>query len=91
MIAAFRINGNVGFLMYCADSFGYLASMLVLLSKEVFHIRLQWVSFFSNAVIGLSFFGVIATAFSAMYFLKRHKKSFTLWNNVQPSLSGQVL
>ena len=91
MIAAFRINGNVGFLMYCADSFGYLASMLVLLSKEVFHIRLQWVSFFSNAVIGLSIFGVIATAFSAVYFLKRHKKSFTLWNNVQPSLSAQVL
>jgi len=91
MIAAFRINGNVGFLMYCADSFGYLGSMLVLLGKEVFHIRLQWVSFFSNAVIGFSFFGVIATIFSTLYFLKKHKKSFALWNNVQPSLSAQVL
>jgi MFS family permease len=91
MIAAFRINGNVGFLMYCADSFGYLGSMLVLLGKEVFHIQLHWVSFFSNGVIGFSIFGVIATIFSAMYFLKKHKKSFTLWNNVQPSLSAQVL
>ena len=91
MIAAFRINGNVGFLMYCADSFGYLGSMLVLLGKEVFHIQLQWVSFFSNAVIGFSIFGVIATVFSAMYFLNRHKKNFALWNSVQPSLSAQVL
>jgi Family of unknown function (DUF5690) len=91
MIAAFRINGNVGFLMYCADSFGYLGSMLVLLGKEVFHIQLHWVSFFSNAVIGLSIFGVIATVFSTVYFLKKHKKSFALWNNVQPSLSAQAL
>ena len=91
MIAAFRINGNVGFLMYCADSFGYLGSMLVLLGKEVFQIRLQWVSFFSNAVLGVSFFGVIATVFSVIYFLKKHKKGFVIWNNVQPSLSAQVL
>ena len=90
MIAAFRINGNVGFLMYCADSFGYLGSMLVLLGKEVFQIRLQWVSFFSNAVIGVSIFGVIATVFSVIYFLKTHKKGFAIWNNVQPSLSAQV-
>ena len=83
MIAAFRINGNVGFLMYCADSFGYLGSMLVLLGKEVFQIRLQWVSFFSNAVLGVSFFGVIATVFSVIYFLKKHKKGFVIWNNVQ--------
>ena len=91
MIAAFRINGNVGFLMYCADSFGYLGSMLVLLSKEVLHIQLHWVSFFSNAVIGFSIFGFITTVFSMMYFLNKHKKSFALWNNVQPSLSAPVL
>ena len=91
MIAAFRINGNVGFLMYCADFFGYLGSMLVLLGKEVFQIRLQWVSFFSNAVMGVSIFGVIATVFSVMYFLKKYKKGFTIWNNVQPSLSAPAL
>lgn len=91
LIAAFRINGNVGFLMYCADSFGYLGSMLVLLGKEVFHIQLRWVSFFSNAVIGFSVFGVIATIFSVIYFLNKYKRNFALWNNVQPSLSAQVL
>ncbi len=91
MIAAFRINSNVGFLMYCADSFGYLGSMLVLLGKEGFHIQLHWVSFFSNAVIGFSIFGVFATIFSIMYFLNKHKKGLAIWNNVQPSLSAQVL
>ena len=91
MIAAFKINGNVGFLMYCADSFGYLGSMLVLLGKEILHIHLQWVSFFSNAVIGLSIIGGLLTVISAVYFSNRYKKSFALWKSVQPTLSSQVL
>jgi hypothetical protein len=90
MIAAFRMNGNVGFLMYCADSFGYLGSMLVLLGKEVLHIQLHWVNFFSNALMGVSIFGIITTIFSAIYFLKKHKRNFPLWKSVKPSLSVQA-
>jgi hypothetical protein len=57
LIAAFRFTGNVGFLIYLADSFGYLGSVGVLLSKEIFRVKLNWVSFFSNSVMVLSVIG----------------------------------
>jgi MFS family permease len=72
-IAAFRFTGNVGFLIYLADSFGYLGSVGVLLSKEIFKVKLNWVEFFSNSVMILSVAGVILTAFSAGYFIRKHK------------------
>jgi MFS family permease len=76
-IAAFRFTGNVGFLIYLADSFGYLGSVGVLLSKEIFKVKLNWVGFFSNSVMILSIAGVVLTAFSALYFIKKHKKTAT--------------
>lgn len=68
LIAAFRFTGNVGFLIYLADSFGYLGSVGVLLSKEIFKVKLNWVDFFSNSVMILSVVGVLITIFSAYYF-----------------------
>lgn len=70
-IAAFRFTGNVGFLIYLADSFGYLGSVGVLLSKEIFKVKLNWVQFFSNSVMVLSVVGVVLTVFSAFYFAKK--------------------
>lgn len=74
MIAAFRFSGNVGFLIYLADSFGYLGSVGVLLSKEIFRVKLNWVSFFSNSVMLLSVAGIFITLFSAYYFAVKHKQ-----------------
>jgi hypothetical protein len=68
LIAAFRFTGNVGFLIYLADSFGYLGSVSVLLSKEIFKVKLNWVEFFSNSVMWLSVAGTLITVFSAWYF-----------------------
>ena len=73
LIAAFRFTGNVGFLIYLADSFGYLGSVSVLLSKEIFKVKLNWVDFFSNSVMILSVVGVFITIFSAYYFAKKKK------------------
>lgn len=73
LIATFRHSGNVGFLIYLADSFGYLGSVGVLLSKEIFKVQLNWVTFFSNSVIGLSIAGLGLTIFSAIYFSARFK------------------
>ena len=70
-IAAFRFTGNVGFLIYLADSFGYMGSVGVLLSKEIFKVRLNWVQFFSNSVIILSVLGLIISVFSALYFARK--------------------
>ncbi|MBD1384937.1 hypothetical protein IDJ75_06580 [Mucilaginibacter rigui] len=74
LIATFRYAGNVGFLIYLADSFGYVGSLGVLLAKEVFKVKLNWVNFFSNSVMVLSAIGLFLTLFSAIYFARKFKK-----------------
>jgi len=71
MIAAFQFTGNAGFLIYVADSFGYLGSVSVLLSKEIFKVQLNWVHFFSNSVMALSVVGVLITLYAMYYFYKK--------------------
>ncbi|HQS52714.1 MAG TPA: DUF5690 family protein, partial [Daejeonella sp.] len=73
MIASFKHTGNVGFLIYLADSFGYVGSVGVMLSKEIFKVQLNWVTFFSNSVIGLSVAGLALTVFSFIYFYAKYK------------------
>lgn len=73
-IATFRYAGNVGFLIYLADSFGYVGSVGVLFAKEIFKVKLNWVDFFSNSVIALSAIGLLLTLFSGIYFALKFKK-----------------
>jgi MFS family permease len=73
LIATFRHAGNVGFLIYVADSFGYFGSVGVLVSKEIVQVKLNWVTFFSNSVISLSAAGLVLTVFSAVYFMKKYR------------------
>ena len=68
MIATFRIKGNVGFLIYVADAFGYLGSVVVMLSKEFLEIKLSWAGFYSYGVAILSVIGIAGTIFSLFYF-----------------------
>lgn len=79
LISTFKYASNVGFLIYIADSFGYVGSIGVLLSKEIFKVQLNWVTFFSNSVVILSFIGGLLTLFSLYYFSKKYKKM-----NLQP-------
>lgn len=61
-IAAFEIKGNAGFLIYLADSFGYLGSMLVLLYKTFAIEKVSWLDFFcigSYVLSGVSLFAVL--------------------------------
>lgn len=81
LIASFKHTGNVGFLIYLADSFGYAGSVGVMLSKEIFKIQLNWVMFFSNSVIILSIGGLLLTIFSAVYFLIKYKTMMQKVNN----------
>jgi hypothetical protein len=73
LIATFKHAGNVGFLIYLADSFGYIGSVGVLMSKEIFQVKLNWVMFFSNSVIVLSIAGLALTIFSAIYFVGKFR------------------
>ncbi|MCF8453953.1 MAG: DUF5690 family protein, partial [Pedobacter sp.] len=54
-------------------SFGYVGSVGVMLSKEIFKVQLNWVTFFSNSVIGLSVAGLALTVFSFIYFYAKYK------------------
>lgn len=74
LIATFRIAGNVGFLIYIADAFGYLGSVAVMLMKEIMQLKLNWTLFYSNAVVILSVIGTIGTILSWGYFSSRYEK-----------------
>lgn len=71
-IAAFRVKGNAGFLIYIADAFGYLGSVGVMLSKEFFQLNLNWTQFYSKGVVIGAVFGVIGTCVSFLYFKRKH-------------------
>jgi MFS family permease len=73
MIATFRITGNVGFLIYIADAYGYLGSVIIMLVKSFMEVKLQWTSFYSNGVIIFSLIGVAGTLVSLFYFNKKFR------------------
>jgi MFS family permease len=72
MIASYKVKGNVGFIMYIADAFGYLGSVAVLFLKQFFALHLSWTSFFINAVFIISSFGIAGTILAAVYFRKKY-------------------
>lgn len=75
MIATFRIAGNVGFLMYFADSFGYLGSVSVMLFREFSGLHLNWSQFYSYGVIICVLPAVAGTIYSYIYFNKKYRSS----------------
>ncbi len=77
LLAAFKYAGNVGFLIYVADAFGYLASVSVVLTKTVFQLQLNWLQFYTTLVLATSVAGVLFTFFSILYFNKKHKVMLT--------------
>lgn len=74
MIASYRISGNVGFLIYLADSFGYLGSVTVMLGKEFMTVNLSWSRFYASGVIYGSAIGLAGIIFSYIYFTRKYKQ-----------------
>jgi MFS family permease len=68
LIAAFKYAGTVGFIMYVADSFGYLGSIGVLFFKQFGYANLSWLNFFIRAGYFISFVGTILITGSMIYF-----------------------
>ncbi len=73
LIAAFKYVGTVGFIMYVADSFGYLGSVAVLFYKEFGQANLSWLDFFLSGGYIMSVVGTILIAGSMLYFHLKHK------------------
>jgi MFS family permease len=68
MMATYKEPGNVGFLMYFADSFGYLGSVLVLLWRNFMFSSVDWLAFFCRSAYVFSGFILVAGLGSVFYF-----------------------
>ncbi len=78
MIATYKVQSNIGFLMYISDSFGYLGSVIVLFLKEFSGVQLSWTDFFVRAVFTVTCIGIAGTVVAAIYFRRKHKTIFGL-------------
>ncbi len=74
MLAAFKYAANVGFLIYVADSFGYLASVSVLLTKTILNLQVDWLQFYTRLVLITSVAGSLFIFCSIIYFNCKHKR-----------------
>jgi hypothetical protein len=74
MIATFNYKSNVGFVIYVADSIGYLGSVSVLLIKELGRPNISWSAFFKEGVMIVAIVGGVCGILSLIYFLHSARK-----------------
>ncbi|MFN4285312.1 MAG: DUF5690 family protein [Lacibacter sp.] len=85
LLATFRIAGNVGFLIYVADAWGYLGSIGIMLAKQLGMQQTSWVRFYSGLSLGLSLAGLLLSLFSYFYF---RRKFLHMSQQVPAALAG---
>jgi MFS family permease len=73
LIATFKYVSNVGFLIYLADSVGYLGSVTVVLYKELGQKNLSLLEFFINGGYVVSIAGSVLILPSLIYFKAKYK------------------
>jgi MFS family permease len=74
MLAAFKVPGNVGFLIYVADAFGYLGTVVVLLVKEFVKIKYTWVDFFTGMFYVSALAGIALVLWSSILYARIYRK-----------------
>lgn len=72
-IATYKTAANAGFLIYIADSFGYLSSVGVMFYKNLGFASISWYEFFMKASYVMLFLGGPLTVISIIYFYKKSK------------------
>ncbi|WP_326984911.1 DUF5690 family protein [Chryseobacterium sp. MYb264] len=78
MIAAFDIKGNVGFLIYVVDSFGYLGSVLILLYKNFGSAKTSWLNFYIHLNYIIVAIVLITSIIAFLSFRKKAKPNSNL-------------
>jgi hypothetical protein len=73
LVANAKLVSNAGFLIYLADSFGYLGSNAVLLVKSFGNFSVSWSSFFATLVLVFSAIGIFLIVFAWIYFRQKFK------------------
>lgn len=74
LIATYRMAANVGFLMYITDAFGYLGSVILMITKERMKFEITWSSYFAWGVVIFSVIGTVAIVTSLIWFDHRYRK-----------------
>jgi hypothetical protein len=72
LIATFKYVSTVGFLIYLADSVGYVGSVSVLLYKEFGQANLSWLNFFIQSSYILAVSGCFLMSASLVYFIAKY-------------------
>jgi hypothetical protein len=73
-LAAYKEPGNVGFLIYIADAFGYLGAVMVLLWRNFGFAKVSWLDFYQKlCYIGMGLFAI--TILIAWAYFARRKKA----------------
>jgi MFS family permease len=82
LIATFRYISTAGFIIYVADSFGYLGSDVILLVKNFSRINISYSDFFVKMILIISLIGISLTIFSSIYFRKKYQRYFNIPSNL---------
>jgi hypothetical protein len=82
MLATYKVPGNVGFLIYIADAFGYLGTVVVLLVKEFVKIRYTWVDFFTGMFYISAAGGIVLVLWGSAIFAKIYRKDYLQPENI---------
>jgi MFS family permease len=82
MIANFHYKSNIGFIMYVADSIGYVGSFSVLLLHEFGETDTSWMHFFKQCLFAVPMVGGVCSVLSLIYFRRKtlavNKKQHTV-------------
>lgn len=71
LMASFQERGNVGFLMYIADSIGYLGSVAILMWRNFGVGEMSWLEFYTNLCYRGAAICTVLLLFSWLYFFKK--------------------
>ncbi len=68
LIAAFRERGNIGYLMYLADAFGYLGYIAVMVIRNVTTDQVSFLNLFLRSSLWISLVAVLLTLSMTVYY-----------------------
>ncbi|GGA93197.1 DUF5690 family protein [Puia dinghuensis] len=83
MLPAYHVPGNVGFLIYTADAFGYLGTVLFLVVKELVKINYSWVEFFTWLFYITSVSGILLVLWSYNLYGNIYRKQYLPHSDVE--------
>lgn len=88
LIAVFHERGNIGYLMYLADAFGYLTYMIVMVAKSILGDNVNFLPLFKNCTFWLSIGSMIIVAVLAVSYARRIPKTAEL--SATPDPAGEM-